>query len=72
MSILETERLLFRYHEEGDLDAYSEMMADPEFRSLCGGLPLSREEAEKSFRHILSNGTLAPRPMTLLATVYKP
>lgn len=72
MSILETERLLFRHHEEADLDFYCEMMADPEFRRLCGGLPLSREEAETSFRHILSNSTLAPKPMTLLATVYKP
>jgi ribosomal-protein-alanine N-acetyltransferase len=68
MSILETERLLFRHHEETDLDAYCEMMADPEFRRLSGGLPLSREEAEKSFR----SAWLAPRPMGLLATVYKP
>lgn len=68
MSILETERLLFRPHEEADLEAYCRMMADPEFRRLSGGSPLSREEAEKSFR----GAVLAPKPMGLLATVYKP
>jgi len=68
MIILETERLLFRHHEEADLDAYCEMMADPEFRRLCDGPPLSREEAEKSFRHVLR----PLKTMGLLATVYKP
>jgi len=72
MSILETERLLFRYHEPPDLDAYGEMMAEPEFRRLCGGRPLSREEAETSFRHILAHSSPELKPMTLLATVYKP
>jgi ribosomal-protein-alanine N-acetyltransferase len=67
MIVLETERLLFRDHEEGDLDDYCEMMADPEFRRLSGGLPLSREEAEKSFRNFL-----APQPLRPLATVFKP
>src|SRR5205823_6758725 len=67
MIILETERLLFRHHEEADLDDYCEMMADPEFRRLSGGLPLPREEAEKSFRNVL-----VPKPMGLLATVFKP
>jgi len=68
MIILETERLLFRDHEEADLDAYCEMMAEPEFRRLSGGQPLSREEAEKSFRHVLR----PMGPMGLLATVFKP
>jgi [ribosomal protein S5]-alanine N-acetyltransferase len=68
MSILETERLLFRHHQEEDLEAYCQMMADPEFRRPSGGAPLTREEAEKSFR----NTWFPPRPMGLLATVYKP
>src|SRR5262249_32944054 len=67
MIVLETERLLFRDHQEEDLDAYCEMMAEPEFRRLSGGLPLSREEAEKSFRNVL-----VPKPMGLLARVFKP
>jgi RimJ/RimL family protein N-acetyltransferase len=66
MIVLETERLLFRGHEESDLDAYCEMMADPEFRRLSGGPPLPRGEAENSFRHVL-----VPMPMGLLATVFK-
>lgn len=69
MSLLETERLLFRYHEDADLDAYCQMMAEPEFRRLSGGLPLSREDAEKSFGHVKET---IGKPMTLLATVHKP
>jgi RimJ/RimL family protein N-acetyltransferase len=74
MIILETERLRFRPHQETDLDAYCEMMADPEFRRLSGGLPLTREEAEKSLRSIIARqeGWLQPKPMGLLATVFKP
>jgi [ribosomal protein S5]-alanine N-acetyltransferase len=72
MSLIETERLLFRPHEEADLEAYCEMMAEPEFRRLSGGPPLSREEAEKSFCNVLRNALLLPWPMGLLATVYKP
>jgi ribosomal-protein-alanine N-acetyltransferase len=65
---------LFRTHEEADLDAYGEMMADPEFRRLCGGPPLCREEAEKSLCTILSGQErfLRPRPLGMWATVYKP
>jgi ribosomal-protein-alanine N-acetyltransferase len=74
MLILETERLRFRNHEEADLDPFCEMMADPEFRRLSGGRPLSREEAEKSFRSIVigQEVRLQPKPMGLLATVFKP
>ena len=74
MIILQTERLLFRHHEEADLDAYCEMMADPEFRRLSGGRPLSREEAEKSFRSIVIGQEvwLRPKPLGLWATVFKP
>jgi [ribosomal protein S5]-alanine N-acetyltransferase len=74
MIVLETERLVFREHEEADLDAYCEMMADPEFRRFSGGRPLPREEAEKSFRAIVigQESWLRPKPMGLLATVFKP
>jgi ribosomal-protein-alanine N-acetyltransferase len=68
MIVLETERLLFRDHEEADLEPFCEMEADPEFRRLCGGKPRPREEAEKTFREVW----LRPKPMGLLATVFKP
>jgi [ribosomal protein S5]-alanine N-acetyltransferase len=69
MTIIETERLLFRDHQETDLEAFCEMMADKEFRRLSGGPPLPRAEAEKSFRNVLRHQT---KPMGLLATVFKP
>ena len=74
MIVLETERLLFRPHEEADLDAYCEMMADPEFRRLSGGPPLTREAAENSHRSIISGqqAWLQPKPMGLFAAVFKP
>jgi RimJ/RimL family protein N-acetyltransferase len=69
MIVLETERLLFRPHDEAaDLEAYCAMEADPEFRRLSGGLPRTRAEAERTFREVW----LPPKPMALLATVYKP
>jgi ribosomal-protein-alanine N-acetyltransferase len=73
MIILESERLLFRTHEDADLDAYAEMMADPEFRRLSGGPPLSREDAEKSFRSILAGQerSLWPAPLGMWASVLK-
>ncbi len=70
MIILETERLLFRDHEEADLEPYCEMQADPEVRRLSGGPVYPREEVERSFRKVL----LATRPdrLRLWATVFKP
>ena len=52
MFILETERLLFRDHEPGDLDAYCAMEADPEVRRYVGGQPRSREAAEEKFHRV--------------------
>jgi ribosomal-protein-alanine N-acetyltransferase len=70
MILLETERLLLRHHIEADLDAFCEMMADPEFRRLSGGKPLSREEAERTFReNVLLH---QPTRLGLWATEYKP
>jgi uncharacterized protein (TIGR03067 family) len=54
MRVQGTERLLFRDHEEADMEAYGEMESDAEL--------------ERSFRE----GWLPPKPMGLLATVYKP
>src|SRR5207248_8007833 len=70
MSLLETERLLFREHEPADLEPYCEMEADPEVRRYVGGSPRPREAAERRFRDVF----LSPRPdrMRLWATVFKP
>jgi ribosomal-protein-alanine N-acetyltransferase len=63
---LETERLLFRDHEERDLEPFCEMEADPEYR--WPQRPRSRDEAEQAFREVW----LPPKPIGLLATVFKP
>ena len=63
---LETERLLFRPHEPGDLEAYCAMEADAEYRSPQPVHP--RAELERSFRE----AWLPPKALGLLATVYKP
>jgi RimJ/RimL family protein N-acetyltransferase len=66
MIVLETERLLFRDHEESDLEPFCEMEADPEYR--WPQRPRTREEAEQAFREVW----LPRKPMGLLATVFKP
>jgi ribosomal-protein-alanine N-acetyltransferase len=63
---LETERLLFRDHEPGDLEAYCAIESDPLYRFPQRVHP--RAEHERSFRE----GWLVPKPMGLLATVFKP
>lgn len=70
MTILESERLLFRDHERSDLDAYCAMEADPEVRRYIGGAPRSREGAERKFQGSLRRPT-ADR-LAMWATVYKP
>jgi ribosomal-protein-alanine N-acetyltransferase len=47
--ILESERLIFRPHEAGDLDGFCAMEMDTEVRRYVGGYPRTREEAEKRF-----------------------
>jgi ribosomal-protein-alanine N-acetyltransferase len=70
MLLLQTERLLLRHHIEADLEAYCEMMADPEFRRLSGGRPLPREEAEQIFRErVLLH---RPQGLGMFATESKP
>ena len=66
MAILETARLLFRNHELSDLDAYCEIESDTLYRAPQPVQP--RAELERSFRE----GWLIPKPMGLLATIYKP
>ena len=63
---LETERLLFRDHEPGDLEAYCTMESDTQYRHPQPVHP--RAELERSFRETW----LAPKSMGLRATVFKP
>ncbi|HZT43657.1 MAG TPA: GNAT family N-acetyltransferase [Chthonomonadaceae bacterium] len=69
--ILETQRLLFRPHEIGDLEAYCAMEADPEVRRYVGGQPRPRDQAEARFRKGLPMAD-PPDRLALWATVYKP
>lgn len=62
---LETERLLFRDHEPGDLEAYCAMESDPLYRAPQRVHP--RAELERSFREVW----LVHKPLALRATVFK-
>ncbi len=62
---LETERMLFRDHEAGDLEAFCAIESDPEYRWPQTVHP--RAELERRFREIW----LVPKSMGLLATVFK-
>jgi RimJ/RimL family protein N-acetyltransferase len=64
--ILETPRLLFRDHIAADLEPYCEMESDLLYRAPQPVHP--RAELERSFRE----SVLPPKPMGLLATVFKP
>lgn len=70
MIILESERLLFREHEPGDLDAFCDMEADPEVRRYVGGAPRSRPGAERKFRS--THLRRAKARLALRATIFKP
>lgn len=63
---LETARLLFREHEPGDLEAYCAIESDAQYRWPQPVHP--RAELERSFLP----AWLPPKPMGLLATVFKP
>ncbi len=57
--ILETERLLLRQFRESDLDAYTEICADPEVMQYIGaGQPWTRAEAWRSMAAILGHWQL--------------
>ena len=62
---LETERLLFRDHEPGDLEAYCAMESDSLYRAPQPVHP--RAELERSFRNVW----LVPKTLALRATVFK-
>jgi ribosomal-protein-alanine N-acetyltransferase len=47
--VLESERLVFRSHEAGDLEAFCAMECDAEVRRYVGGAPRTREAAEQRF-----------------------
>ena len=66
MSVIETERLLFRDHVEADLEPFCEMESDAEYR--CPQKVHPRAELERSFRECW----MVPKPMALLATIFKP
>lgn len=66
MSILETDRLLFRHHIALDLEPYCEMESDALYRAPQRVHP--RSELERSFRESVA----PPKAMGLLATVFKP
>jgi RimJ/RimL family protein N-acetyltransferase len=62
---LETDRLLFRYHEPTDLAAYCAMESDPQYRAPQAVHP--RAHLERRFR----DTWLVRKPMGLLATILK-
>jgi RimJ/RimL family protein N-acetyltransferase len=63
---LETQRLLFRDHDPGDLEAYCEMESDAQYR--FPQIVHPRAELVRSFRETW----LVPKPMALRATIFKP
>lgn len=69
MVVLESERLLFREHESGDLEAYCAIEADPEVRRYVGGAPRTREQAVRKFRSAHLKG--AHKKLALRATIFK-
>jgi RimJ/RimL family protein N-acetyltransferase len=50
---LETERLVLRKPEPGDVDGYAEIWGDPEVVRFLGGRTLTREEAEGGIERML-------------------
>jgi [ribosomal protein S5]-alanine N-acetyltransferase len=50
---LETERLVLRKPEPGDVDGYAEIWGDPEVVRFLGGRTLTREEAESGIERML-------------------
>ena len=56
---METERLLLRQWRESDLDAFAEMMADPEVtRHLTGSGPIDRHNAWRALATYIGHGQL--------------
>jgi len=70
MFLLESERLLFREHQPGDLEAYCALEADPEVRLYVGGAPRPHDVAVHKFRNTLLRNSA--RKLALRATIFKP
>ncbi len=69
MFLLESERLLFREHQPGDMEAYCALEADPEVRRYVGGTPRPHEVSARRFcDRFLKN---AGRKLALRATILK-
>ena len=62
MIVIETERMIFRSHEEADLEAFCALEGDPEVRRWIGGAPRTRAAAEQRFR-----ARFLPAPLDRLA-----
>lgn len=58
MPTLETERLLMRPFEPGDLDEWAAIMADPEVTRYLTGTPLSRDDAWRAMALFLGHDRL--------------
>ncbi len=58
METLETERLILRQFREEDLDAYAEMVGDPEVMRYLGSGPMSRDEAWRNMAMVLGHWRL--------------
>ena len=50
---LETERLLLRRPQDGDLDAYAELFADPGVARYTGGVTKSRAESQRTLERMI-------------------
>jgi ribosomal-protein-alanine N-acetyltransferase len=70
MFLFESERLLFREHQPGDMEAYCALEADPEVRRYVGGAPRPHELAARKFRTTFLKN--AARKLALRATIFKP
>lgn len=58
METLETERLILRQFREEDLDAYAEMVGDPEVMRYLGSGPMNRAEAWRNMAMVLGHWRL--------------
>ena len=58
MPVLETDRLLLRPFEEGDLDEFADIAADPEVNRYLGSDPMDRGQAWQSMAYFLGHERL--------------
>jgi [ribosomal protein S5]-alanine N-acetyltransferase len=71
MRILETERLILRHLEPGDLDALAALYADPEIRRYFPEGTLTRDETRQELEWFLHGHPERPQ-LGLWATIHKP